>query len=147
MLITQRVENSSLADPKVSMTSGVQVAYGTDLDALMPQLAAAMAAVPRVLAEPAPAVQLESFGADGMNLVLVFWIDDPHNGQGNVKSDVNLAVLRCLNAIGRRDSVSAAGGARRGGCWRRGVGAGTDDAAASVGAGIAGVSSPRRAGR
>ena len=100
MLITQRVENSSLADPKVSMTSAVQVAYGTGLDALMPKLAAAMAAVPRVLAEPAPSVQLESFGADGMNLVLVFWIEDPHNGQGNVKSDINLAVLRCLTESG-----------------------------------------------
>jgi small-conductance mechanosensitive channel len=39
MLITQRVENSSLADPKVAAHTVVQVAYGTDLDALMPALA------------------------------------------------------------------------------------------------------------
>jgi small-conductance mechanosensitive channel len=36
----------------------VQVAYGTDLDALMPQLQQAVAAVPRVLADPGPAVLL-----------------------------------------------------------------------------------------
>ncbi len=100
MLITQRVENSSLADPQVSITTTLQVAYGTDLGALLPRLAAAVAAVPRVLAEPAPGVQLAGFGADGLDLAVLFWIDDPENGQGNVRSDVNLALLRTLNAAG-----------------------------------------------
>jgi small-conductance mechanosensitive channel len=31
---------------------------------------------------------------------VLFWIDDPENGQGNVRSDVNLALLRTLNAAG-----------------------------------------------
>ena len=100
MLITQRVENSSLADPQVSITTTLQVAYGTDLDALLPRLASAVAAVPRVLAAPAPGVQLAGFGADGLDLAVLFWIDDPENGQGNVRSDVNLALLRTLNAAG-----------------------------------------------
>ena len=100
LLITQRVENSSLADPRIALTTLLQVAYGTDLDALLPRLAAAMAAVPRVLAEPAPNVQLAGFGADGLSLALGFWIEDPHAGLANVKSDVNLAVWRCLNAAG-----------------------------------------------
>ena len=100
LLITQRVENSSLADPRIALTTPLQVAYGTDLDPLLPRLAAAMAAVPRVLAEPAPNVQLSGFGADGLNLALGFWIEDPHAGLANVKSDVNLAVWRCLNAAG-----------------------------------------------
>jgi len=100
MLITQRVENSSLADPQVSITTTLQVAYGTDLDALLPRLAAAVPAVPRVLAAPAPGVQLAGFGADGLDLAVLFWIDDPENGQGNVRSDVNLALLRTLNAAG-----------------------------------------------
>ncbi len=100
MMITQRVENSSLADPRVLMTGTVQVAYGSDLDALMPRLVAAMVQVPRVLAEPAPAVQLSAFAADGLELTLAYWIADPHNGQGNVRSGVNLAVLRTLDAAG-----------------------------------------------
>jgi small-conductance mechanosensitive channel len=98
MMITQRVENSSLADPKVMMNSTVQVAYGTDLGRLMPQLTAVVAAVPRVVAEPAPGVLLSAFAADGLELTIAYWIADPQNGQGNVRSDVNLAVLRCLNA-------------------------------------------------
>jgi len=100
MLITQRVENSSLADQKVSITSLVQVAYGTDVRALQPKLEAAMKRVARVLDAPAPAVQLTEFAADGMNLTLAFWIADPENGQGNVRSEVNLAVLDLLNAEG-----------------------------------------------
>jgi small-conductance mechanosensitive channel len=100
MMITQRVENASLADPKVALNCVVQVAYGTDLDALLPQLAAAVAGVPRVLAEPAPAVQLSNFAADGLELTVGFWIADPELGQGSVVSGVNLAMLRTLNAAG-----------------------------------------------
>jgi small-conductance mechanosensitive channel len=100
MMITQRVENASLADPKVQMLAVVQVAYGSDMDALMPRLAAAVAAVPRVLAEPAPAVLLSSFGADGLELTVAYWIGDPQDGQGNVGSGVNLAILRTLTEAG-----------------------------------------------
>lgn len=100
MLITQRVENSSLADPRVLMSTSVQVDYGTDLDALMPRLAQAVAAVSRVLANPAPAVQLAAFAADGLELTVAFWMADPENGQGNLRSAVNLAVLRTLNEAG-----------------------------------------------
>jgi len=100
MLITQRVENSSLADPKVLLQTHVQVAYGTDVHSLRAKLEAAVREVPRVLADPGPAVQLAEFAADGMNLNVLFWILDPENGQGNVRSEVNLAVLALLNAEG-----------------------------------------------
>jgi small-conductance mechanosensitive channel len=100
MMITQRVENSSLADPKVQMSTVVQVAYGTNVEALMPQLCSAVAGVPRVLPDPGPAALLTAFAADGLELTLAFWIADPHNGQGNVRSAVNLAVLQTLEAAG-----------------------------------------------
>ena len=100
MLITQRVENCSFADPKVALTTMVQVAYGSDLDRLLPLLASVVHTVPRVLADPPCAVQLSNFAADGLELTVVFWIGDVENGQGNVRSDVNLAVLRCLGEQG-----------------------------------------------
>ena len=99
MMITQRVENSSLADRNVAINTVVQVAYGTDLDRLMPELTAAAAAVPRVIAEPAPGVMLTAFATDGLELTVAFWIADPQNGQKNVASDVNLAILRTLNRL------------------------------------------------
>ncbi len=100
MMITQRVENNLLADPQVLLTTTVQVAYGTDLAALMPKLQAAVATVPRVLAQPAPAVLLSNFAPDGLELTVGFWIADAENGQLNVRSGVNLALLESLNAAG-----------------------------------------------
>jgi len=100
MLITQRVENATLADRKVLIVSPLQVAYGTDLDTLLPHLTQIIGAVPRVLGDPGPGVQLAGFGADGLNLNILFWIGDPENGQGNVRSEVNRKVLAALNAAG-----------------------------------------------
>jgi small-conductance mechanosensitive channel len=100
LLITQRVENSSLADPKVAISTTVQVAYGTDLDSLIPRLTNAVAQVPRVIDDPAPGVMLAGFAADGLELNVAFWIRDPENGQNNARSDVNLAILRTLVQAG-----------------------------------------------
>jgi len=99
-LITNRVENLSLADPRVAVQSGVQVAYGSDVRRLQPLLEAAICAVPRVIDDPRPSVQLAAFSADGMDLTINFWIRDAENGQGNVKSEVNLAVLELLDREG-----------------------------------------------
>ena len=100
MLITQRVENSSLTDAQVVVNTVVQVAHGTDVRALRPKLIEAILRVPRVLEQPGPGVELAEFAADGMNLSIGFWIGDPENGQGGVRSDVNLAVLDLLTAEG-----------------------------------------------
>ena len=99
-LITQRVENYSYADPNMAMSTTVQVAYGTDVRALQARVTEAVASVPRVLNDPAPACQLAEFAADGMNLNVNFWIADPENGQGNVRSDVNLAILDLFDRDG-----------------------------------------------
>ena len=42
--------------------------------------------VQRVLADPPPAAKLAKFGADGLEFQLLYWIDDPQNGQLNVRS-------------------------------------------------------------
>ncbi|RZI83428.1 MAG: mechanosensitive ion channel [Rubrivivax sp.] len=99
MLITQRVENASLADNKLLLMTEVQVAYGTDLDWLRPQLAEAVAKVPRVLSTPEPAVHLTAFASDGLGLTVAFWIADPENGQLAARSEVNLVILNTLNRL------------------------------------------------
>lgn len=96
LLITHRVENSSLADPKVLLTTSVQVAYGTDVKALQGPVVQALLGVKRVLIDPAPSLLLTDFAADGMLLTLYFWIADLENGQANVRSEVNLALLEVL---------------------------------------------------
>jgi len=51
-----------------------------------------------VIADPKPSVQLSAFASDGLELTISFWITDPENGTGSVKSDVNMALLRLFNA-------------------------------------------------
>jgi len=99
MLITQRVENASLADSQLLLTTIVQVAYGTDLPTLMPQLKEAIAALDRILDQPEPAVHLSDFAADGLELTVTFWIADPENGQLGARSAVNMAILATLNRL------------------------------------------------
>ena len=100
MMITQRVENSSLADTNVLLSTVVQVAYGTDVEVVMPQLRDAVKTVERVVADPEPTVRLTNFAADGLELTVFFWIADPENGTANARSDVNLTLLRTLGRLG-----------------------------------------------
>ncbi|MBN8511346.1 MAG: mechanosensitive ion channel [Burkholderiales bacterium] len=100
LLITQRIENSSLADKQMLLSTVVQVAYGSDLKTLLPALEAAVHAVPRVMRDPGVGVRLTGFAADGLELTVFFWIEDPENGQANVRSDVNLAILATIDALG-----------------------------------------------
>ena len=100
MLLSTRVENLSLADAVVAQTTQVLVAFDSDADKVMDLLKSAALAQARVLKDPAPSVQLSQFGAEGLEFTLVDWINDLHNGQGNLRSDVNLAVLQALRAAG-----------------------------------------------
>jgi small-conductance mechanosensitive channel len=98
MLIIQRVENASLntVESQVQISVTLQVAHGTDVRALQPRLEQALAAIPRVLKEPAPFIQLNGFVPGGMELAVKYWLSDPNNAQDLVKSQVNLAVLDAL---------------------------------------------------
>jgi len=80
----------------------VQVAYGTDVEALRPLLLARLLELPRVMKDAghAPAVHLTAFAADGLELTIWYWNADPENGQSNLRSDVNHAILAVLTAVG-----------------------------------------------
>jgi small-conductance mechanosensitive channel len=100
MLITQRVENLSLADAKVAQSTIVSVSYDAPVDQVVELLLQACRAQPRVLADPAPLVALSAFGADGLEFTVNYWFEDPTTGQLNLKSDINRAILRTLREHG-----------------------------------------------
>ena len=100
MLITQRVENLSLTDPKVFQSTVVSVAYDSPVDEVMALLVDACAQQARVLQDPAPSAALSAFGADGLEFTVIYWIEDPEKGQLNLKSDINRAILKALQAKG-----------------------------------------------
>jgi small-conductance mechanosensitive channel len=99
-LITERIENLSLADPKVLVSTSVTVGYDSDVDLVQKLLEEAALGCERVLRDPAPGARLANLGADGLEYTLLFWIGDPHNGQLNVRSDVNHAILKGLQGAG-----------------------------------------------
>ncbi|MDR7304798.1 mechanosensitive ion channel domain-containing protein [Rhodoferax saidenbachensis] len=100
MLITQRVENMSLADSRVHQVINVAVGYESDVEQVMALLLEAALSQPRVLRDPAPSISLANFGADGLEFTVGYWINDLENGQGNLRSDINLVILRALRTHG-----------------------------------------------
>jgi small-conductance mechanosensitive channel len=99
-VITERVENLSLADTRILITCDVTVGYESDVARVQQILCAAATGTRRVLKEPAPIAHLARLGADGLEFSLLFWIEDPANGQLNVRSEVNIRILQGLQAAG-----------------------------------------------
>ncbi|MGZ3183048.1 MAG: mechanosensitive ion channel family protein [Telluria sp.] len=99
MLVSGAVQNFSLSSPNIRVGIPLTVAYGTDVQALLPQLAAAVAGAPNVLAEPAPGAALVKLGADGFELDVGVWVADP-NVKGGVVSEANLRIWKLLQDQG-----------------------------------------------
>jgi len=98
--ITSRVENLTLADPRVWQSTVVSVDYNSDVDLVSRVLQEAALAQPRVLRDPAPSAALSAFGADGLEFTLGYWIADPENGQLNLLSLINRQVLAAFREQG-----------------------------------------------
>src|SRR4030095_4089195 len=107
----------------------VLVSYDSDVERALALMEEAARAQPRVLKGPnEPLATLARFGESGIDLELGVWINDPENGQGNLKSALNLAILRLfrdkhiripfprrdLNIIGRSALPIASGEPRDG---------------------------------
>jgi small-conductance mechanosensitive channel len=101
-LITTRVENSSLADRCVLVQATVPVAYGTDLRTVMPALQAAAAAVPGSSPRRRRACSSRTSRPRAWSSRSTSGSAIRRRGQGNVKSEVNLAVLGRPARAGRR---------------------------------------------
>jgi len=89
MLITGVVLNQSGTNKAVRLSTRLTVAYDSDLNQVMDLLVRQADGVERVIADPAPSVQLNAFGPVGYELELAFSIIDPEKGTGNVISAVN----------------------------------------------------------
>ena len=100
LLVSSPVQNLCLSDRNMRVATTLIVTQETDLDALFAAALPAIAAVPRVLAEPAPSALLLRFAPEGLELEFAFWIADPENGRASVMSAVNLALLTILKAQG-----------------------------------------------
>lgn len=99
-LITDVVQNQSSYLTRGYAKVAVQVAYTSDVEHALTLLAEAAKGVPRVLDEPPPTPYLVSFGADGIDLELGFWIEDSAKGTSGVRSTVNRNIWRLFSEHG-----------------------------------------------
>jgi small-conductance mechanosensitive channel len=98
-LVTTTVLNHSYTSREIRVAVPVQVSYDSDVERAMALMVEAAHAQPRVLKGPnEPVAALARFAENGIDLELGVWISDPENGQGNLKSALNLAILRLFRA-------------------------------------------------
>ncbi|WP_367846506.1 mechanosensitive ion channel family protein [Rhodoferax sp. WC2427] len=98
MLLIQRVENLSLNNSRISQSTSVTVGFHSSAEVVMAAMQEAALQEPRVLRDPAPAATLAEFAPEGLEFHLGYWINDPENGQGNLRSAINLRILQALRA-------------------------------------------------
>jgi len=86
--VTQRVINWSYSNDRVRLDVPFGVSYASDPHRVRAIALAAIAKLPRVLNDPAPVCNLVKFGDSSLDFSLRFWIGDPIQGVGNVRSAV-----------------------------------------------------------
>ncbi|MGV1099790.1 mechanosensitive ion channel family protein [Thiovibrio sp. JS02] len=91
-LITQKVENWSFSNSIIRLDIPVGISYRSDVRRAISLCEEAARRTNRVIGEPLPVCLLRGFGDSSVDLELRFWINDPINGIGNVKSAVLLRI-------------------------------------------------------
>ncbi|APD13624.1 mechanosensitive ion channel family protein [Pandoraea pulmonicola] len=99
-LVTNVVQNHSFTETRGRAKVNVQVAYSADVELAMSLMLKATEGVPRVLSNPAPTPLLLNFGADGMDLEMGFWVQDPALGSGAIRSEINMRIWRTFREHG-----------------------------------------------
>ena len=97
-LISTTVQNQTLSNAQLRLSTTVGVAYDSDLELVVRLMLEAATSHERVLAEPQPKVFLTQFGDSSINLG--FWIGDPEGGKANIVSDVNFSIWRAFKENG-----------------------------------------------
>lgn len=100
LLVSGVVQNQSHTDPHARFALSVPIGYQADVERALAILVAVARAQPRVLATPEPAALVLEFAESGINLELGFWVPDPENGVGSLRSAINLDILRAFRAEG-----------------------------------------------
>ncbi|HJW04829.1 MAG TPA: mechanosensitive ion channel domain-containing protein [Azospira sp.] len=94
------VQSQSYTDTRVFLKTSVQVGYSSDVEKAMELLVEAARSHARVLPDSPPRAYLTGFADSGINLEVGFWIADPEEGSGALRSDINLAIWRSFKEHG-----------------------------------------------
>ena len=93
-LVTTTVLNHSYTSREIRVGVPVQISYDSDVERALKLMEEVGHAQARVLKVPnAPFAMVVRFAESGIDLELGVWINDPENGQGNLRSALYLAIL------------------------------------------------------
>jgi small-conductance mechanosensitive channel len=96
-LATTTVLNHSYSSREVRIGIPIQISYDSDVDRALQLMVDAACAEPRALrGANAPQAFVVRFGDSGLDLELGLWINDPENGQLNVKSEINRRIWKAF---------------------------------------------------
>ena len=99
-LISSVVVNHSLSNRDLRINLPVQIGYGSPVEKAMRIMEEIARNHPRVLKEPGAQSYLREFGDSGINLELIVWINDPEEGQLNLRSALNLEIWKRFQVEG-----------------------------------------------
>jgi len=100
-VVTTTVLNHSYTTPQVRVTVQVQVSYESDVEKALALLVEIALRESRVLrGAQAPKAFVVSFADSGVNLELGVWINDPQVGHLDLRSSLNVAILKAFAANG-----------------------------------------------
>src|SRR5208282_1524329 len=96
-MVTTTVLNHSYTSRDIRLGVPVLISYDSDLELAMQLMTEAALSEPRVLRQPnAPVVIILRFADNGIELELGVWINDPENGQNNLRSALYLRIWRAF---------------------------------------------------
>ena len=99
--ITTQFTNWTHEDPRQRYEVEFSVAYDTDLHKVPPLIIKAVSAHEQVLHEPEePDVELRSFGDNGINFAVEFWVSGIDDGKNKFTSEVRFLIWDALKKAG-----------------------------------------------
>ncbi len=99
--ITTQFTNWTNEDPRQRYEVEFAVAYETDLHKVPPLIIKAVSAHEQVLVEPEePDVELRSFGDNGVNFAVEFWVSGIDDGKNKFTSEVRFLIWDALKKAG-----------------------------------------------
>lgn len=95
-LVSNNLTNWTLMDSRRRIDLIIGVAYGTDVQKLLPILVATTRAMPGISTEPAPVALMTGYGASSLDFVVRAWTYDIDNWT-QIRSNLFASILTALN--------------------------------------------------
>jgi small-conductance mechanosensitive channel len=99
-LITDSVQHHTYSDPKISVVTTLTIAYDSDVELACALLEEAAKKHKRVIADPRLTARVKQLSDRGIELELSVWIQDPATGEGDLRSELLIGIVKAFRERG-----------------------------------------------